>query len=435
MKTISLISQKGGVGKTTLAINLAVTAVSKGASVVIADTDPQQSVAHWYAARRAEHPLPCAASVFPDALPAFVDKARENKADFLFIDSSPNSTEDSLTVADQSDLLVIPCSPSFVDLRALKRTENVVRLSSKPAVAVLNLCPPYGAEADQAESALRQLGLDVCPIRIGARASARRVYALHSSALEFDPQGKSAKEFAALWSSLRAHDALARLQATTIVTNIRAGRGKKHRQFSWIEGWTDDFDERRGMSRGMSITLAEWFCEGVMMEGGLLAIDPAYFSITGGRERWLYRVARKHAGGAGAAGFPIRFATLFEKSGAEGHFRRFKFELLKIAREDALPGYALSIEREGEPDPILRMKRRDAEVAPAAPIAKPKPAASSNHLTDRTLAQIRKDFPGWDVYALKADFDGWIAEKGQPPDDYQAAFYGYVKKHHAMNAA
>jgi plasmid replication initiation protein len=47
----------------------------------------------------------------------------------------------------------------------------------------------------------------------------------------------------------------------------------------------------------MSLTLSDWFYEGILMDGGLLSIDPVYFTITGGRERWLYRVARKHAGG------------------------------------------------------------------------------------------------------------------------------------------
>ena len=58
-------------------------------------------------------------------------------------------------------------------------------------------------------------------------------------------------------------------------------------------------DEDGKQSRGMTLTLSDWFYEGLLMEGGLLSIDPVYFSITGGRERWLYRVARKHAGGAG----------------------------------------------------------------------------------------------------------------------------------------
>jgi hypothetical protein len=98
-----------------------------------------------------------------------------------------------------------------------------------------------------------------------------------------------------------------------------------------------------------------------MMKGGVLSIDRAYFAITGGRERWLYKVARKHAGGAGEAGFAISMPVLFEKSGAEGQYRRFKFEMLKLAEKNDLPGYALSIETSREGEPMLRMRRVDGK--------------------------------------------------------------------------
>ena len=139
-------------------------------------------------------------------------------------------------------------------------------------------------------------------------------------------------------------DGLGRLQSTTIKTNIRPQGRKKERQFSWIESWTDLVDEKTGQSQGMSLTVSEWFYEGILMDGGLLAIDPAYFTITGGRERWLYRVARKHAGGSGPEGFAISLPTLFEKSGAEGTYRRFKFEILSMVRSNELPGFDLMLE-------------------------------------------------------------------------------------------
>src|SRR3954452_968344 len=247
-------------------------------------------------------------------------------------------------------------------------------------------------------------------------------------------------------------ESLGRLQSTTIVTNIRVKQGKKHRQFSWIEGWTDLADDDGKQSRGMTITLSDWFYVGLLMDGGLLALDPIYFSITGGRERWLYRVARKHAGGAGEEGFSIPLPTLFEKSGAEGTYRRFKFEMLAIVRSNDIPGFHLSLET-SRGEPVLWMVRGDA-AAPGTtrPASKPKSLDASKTpkkkaagvpgllcggrgaLSDTTIQRIRHDFPGWDVYMLQAEFDIWVSEvPGRTPKDYEAAFYGFVRQHHARN--
>ncbi len=161
----------------------------------------------------------------------------------------------------------------------------------------------------------------------------------------------------------RLRSGLARLQSTTIQTNIRSqenGKGKRRtRQFSWIESWREDIDEATGQSRGMELTISEWLYEGITMDGGVLAIDPDYFRLTGGRERWLYRVARKHAGGNDGRGFTISLPTLFEKSGAEGSYRRFKFELKKIAEADELPEYHLEwMDVTQGKEPALMMVRR-----------------------------------------------------------------------------
>lgn len=154
--------------------------------------------------------------------------------------------------------------------------------------------------------------------------------------------------------------ALDRLVSTTIKTNIRA-ENRREATFSWLDGWTQLVDEKTERSRGMTLELSNWFWEGVMMKGGVLSIDRAYFDITGGRERWLYRVARKHAGGAGEGGFAISMPVLFEKSGAEGQYRRFKFEMLKLAEKDELPGYGLSVETAKDGEPLLRMRRVDGK--------------------------------------------------------------------------
>jgi len=246
--------------------------------------------------------------------------------------------------------------------------------------------------------------------------------------------------------------ALDRLQSTTIKTNIRADQ-RREATFSWLDSWSQIVDEKTERSRGMSIALSSWFYEGVLMAGGVLSIDRAYFDITGGRERWLYRVARKHAGGAGEAGFAIAMPTLFEKSGAEGQYRRFKFEIAAIVRENALPGYDLAFTPAAtSPEPLLRIVRRDAatavaktkplvarssaRTAPADRVKKPTPAPEEarGYLTDETLAHLRTHYRGWDFHALHAEFTSWLhADAERSPDRYQSAFIGYVRRYHEKN--
>ncbi len=281
--------------------------------------------------------------------------------------------------------------------------------------------------------------------------------------------------------------ALDRLVSTTIKTNIRA-ENRREATFSWLDGWTQLVDERTERSRGMTLELSNWFYEGVLMQGGVLSIDRAYFDISGGRERWLYKVARKHAGGAGENGFAISLPVLFEKSGAEGEYRRFKFELLKLAEKNALPGYDLIIEQTSEnSEPLLRMCRNDrkkeavpspeepadrkvssrkprspaAEQRATAPVSGTSPAAPSpsderrenatidagslirsaiaglsdaatrGFLTEETLALLRTECPGWDFYALHSDFERWVASSpDRTPANWQKAFIGWARRHH-----
>jgi plasmid replication initiation protein len=177
----------------------------------------------------------------------------------------------------------------------------------------------------------------------------------------------------------RLRAGLGRLQSTTIQTNIRGKGRRKTRQFSWIESWSEVVDEESGLTRGMTVTLSDWLYEGILMEGGVLAIHPDYFRLTGGRDRWLYRVARKHAGGHGGEGFTISLPTLFEKSGAEGPYRRFKFELKKIVELNQLPEFHMIwLDTVQGQEPALQMVRRSA-------LTPDHPAFAERGLTDRRL--------------------------------------------------
>ena len=138
--------------------------------------------------------------------------------------------------------------------------------------------------------------------------------------------------------------ALARLQSTVIATTIRNGPHWRRRQFSWINEW-EEMTTRAGRVEGMEFVLPEWFYNSVIDRSLVLTIDPAYFRLTGGIERWLYRVARKHAGHQ-RHGWIFEVAHLHQKSGSLARPSDFALDLRRIAAPQQLPGYRLQIERE-----------------------------------------------------------------------------------------
>ncbi len=139
--------------------------------------------------------------------------------------------------------------------------------------------------------------------------------------------------------------ALARLQSTVIRTTIRHGEHWRRHQFSWINEW-EELTTRDGRVEGMEFVLPDWFYRGVIDRSLVLTIDPLYFRLTGGIERWLYRVARKHAGHQ-PHGWLFEVAHLHEKSGSLARISDFALDLRRIAARQPLPGYRLDIWREG----------------------------------------------------------------------------------------
>jgi len=138
--------------------------------------------------------------------------------------------------------------------------------------------------------------------------------------------------------------ALARLQSTVIATTIRNGPHWRRRQFSWINEW-EEMTTRTGRVEGMEFVLPEWFYNSVIDRSLVLTIDPAYFRLTGGIERWLYRAARKHAGHQ-RDGWLFEIAHLHVKSGSLARPSDFALDLRRIATRQPLPGYRLRIERD-----------------------------------------------------------------------------------------
>lgn len=204
MKTIVIMSQKGGAGKTTLAINLAAAAVRTGFQAVLVDTDPQQSAYNWYKDRD-QNLEPHVISAFPDNLPQIQKMAREEGADFCIVDTPPNASDYVERIAKLADLLLVPTKPSAFDLVSIERTIKVIRHVAKPAYAVLNECPTYGSDGDDAEDALQEYGLTTLPNRIHNRAAIRRHTTPCETIFEYEPEGKAAVEFSALFKAVALH--------------------------------------------------------------------------------------------------------------------------------------------------------------------------------------------------------------------------------------
>ena len=142
----------------------------------------------------------------------------------------------------------------------------------------------------------------------------------------------------------RLKAALDRLQSTSVTTSIRQpAEGRRHR-FSWINEWVERTDPR-GRPAGIELIVPDWFYQAVLDDALVLTIDRDYFSLTGGLDRWLYRIVRKH-GGRQRSGWRFDFRHLYLKSGSLSPFKRFAFELRDAVRRQPLPGYTLFIEVE-----------------------------------------------------------------------------------------
>ena len=139
----------------------------------------------------------------------------------------------------------------------------------------------------------------------------------------------------------RLKAALDRLQSTSVVTSIRQPNERRRHRFSWINEWKETADAN-GRPLGVELILPDWFYAGVLNEALVLTIDRAYFTLTGGLERWLYRLVRKH-GGRQDGGWSFDFEHLHAKSGALSPLKHFAFDLRDIVRRQPLPNYRLSI--------------------------------------------------------------------------------------------
>ncbi|MET3828517.1 chromosome partitioning protein [Sphingomonas sp. PvP055] len=203
MKTVAIVSQKGGAGKTTLALHIATAAEVAGLPSVIIDLDPQASAAGWGDSRQGEAPVVVALPY--SRLSHGLKAASTGGAKLVVIDTAPHSDSVAIAAIKAADLILIPCRAGILDLRAISTTAELVASAKKLAYVVLNAVPPRATQllAD-AQAAVAQHGLEVAPVGLQQRAAFGHALTAGQTAPEYEPSGKAAEEVDQMLRWLRA---------------------------------------------------------------------------------------------------------------------------------------------------------------------------------------------------------------------------------------
>ncbi len=203
MQAIAVISQKGGSGKTTLALHLAVASAATGRNTAVIDLDPQASAAKWSDRREAE--LPVVLSAHASRLEHEMQRVKDAGCEILFLDTAPHSDSAALQAVGLSNLVLVPCRPAILDMEAISNTLDLVRTKAAPVFVVMNAVAPQGSEAQEAADAIAELDAPVCPVQLVSRVAFSRSLISGQVAQEFDPHGKAAQEVSNLHTFICAH--------------------------------------------------------------------------------------------------------------------------------------------------------------------------------------------------------------------------------------
>src|SRR5271165_1750040 len=277
-----------------------------------------------------------------------------------------------LAPRDAQDLMAYP----FFSLAKSRRTTPIDFRAGDVAIRV-EAVPEHGMatiwDADVLIWAASQI--------VGARDSGLRTSRLMAATpyeiLTFTGRGTSLHDYQ------RLKAALDRLQSTTVATSLRQPAERRMHRFSWINEWTERAD-RNGYPGGIELIVPDWFYRAVLDDALVLTIDRAYFNLTGGIERWLYRLVRKH-GGRQRSGWRFDLHHLHLKSGSLSPFKRFAFELRDIVRRQPLPGYRLTVLREGGGRELLTFVPTGLSTAPCGqPVEGLVPSGTAGHVLSGT---------------------------------------------------
>ena len=167
------------------------------------DLDPQASSADWKDSRKQKTPV--VITLPHTRLAQGLQAAQEGGAKLAVIDTAPHSESAAMAAIRAADLVLVPCRPGILDLRAIGTTAELLKLADKPAFVVLNVIPLGASQLlKDACSAVAVHGLVVAPVVLHQRASFAHALTAGMTATEYEPKGKAAAEVAALLKWVRA---------------------------------------------------------------------------------------------------------------------------------------------------------------------------------------------------------------------------------------
>ena len=196
MNVISFVTQKGGSGKTTLAVNCAVAAAQAGRRVFVIDMDEQATAERWF--ERRDEEMPQVKRINASQLDQALEALRAQKFDLVLIDT-PGRDEPGATAAIKAaHFCIVPCRPSPADIQATPPTIETIKRLEKKFAFVLTQTPVRSYRLREAENGLGVYGL-VCPVHIVLRNSYQDAQGAGLGVVELEPDGKAAEEITALW--------------------------------------------------------------------------------------------------------------------------------------------------------------------------------------------------------------------------------------------
>lgn len=197
MKVITLVTQKGGSGKSTLCVSLAVAAHEANKAVCILEMDRQATITQWAKERHGMDPE--VAPITADKLETALERLKTVDCDFVFLDTPGIDSPGTNLAIKMADLCLVPCRPTPADLKGVAPTLGAIYRLEKDFAFVLNQTPPKGIRIRETAEGLGSLGV-LADVNIVMRNDHQDAMGRGQGVTEFNPTGPAADEIRKLWA-------------------------------------------------------------------------------------------------------------------------------------------------------------------------------------------------------------------------------------------